>query len=145
LGNGGSGKITIDGDITSEREAVYDISESIELRIENSVIRSQGLGTFTQSVYIGAKGSIYINNSTIYNDLANSNIFKAESEESSIYIYNSLAYSPGLNGYLISCTFSDYVLGMHNLRSNKDNADNIIDLFDPSGFIYDTLLFVPNF
>ena len=145
LGNGGSGKITIDGDVTSDREAIYDVSDNIELKIENSLIKSEGLGTFTQSVYIGAKGSIYINNSTIYNGLANSSILKAESEESSIYIYNSLAYSPGLNGYLISCTFSDYVLGMHNLRSNKDNADNIIDLFDPSGFIYDTLLFVPNF
>ena len=145
LGNGGSGKITIDGDVTSDREAIYDVSDNIELKIENSLIKSEGLGTFTQSVYIGAKGSIYINNSTIYNGLANSSILKAESEESSIYIYNSLAYSPGQNGYLISCTFSDYVLGMHNLRSNKDNADNIIDLFDPSGFIYDTLLFVPNF
>jgi hypothetical protein len=145
LGNGGAGKITIDGDVTSEKEAVYDLSDNIELKIENSIIRSEGLGSFTQSVYIGAKGTIYINNSTIYNGLTNSNILKAESEESSIYIYNSLAYSPGQNGYLISCTFSDYVLGMHNLRSNKDNADNIIDLFDPSGFIYDTLLFVPNF
>ena len=145
LPNGGSGRVNIDGDVTSIKEAIYNMNDNIELKIENSIIKSDGLGSFTQSVYMGASGSIYINNSTIYNGLTNSSLIRVEREESSIYIYNSMAYSPGTNGYLLSCTYSDYVMGMHNLRSNKDNADNIIDLFDPSGFIYDSLLYVPTF
>ena len=140
------GRLTVFGDITAEREAVRNTHTSnFEMKIKNSLIKTEGLGFFTQSVYISGPGTIYIDNSTIYNGLTDSNILYAVDEMSTIAMYNSMAYSPGTGGVLIVSTASDYTIGFHNVRSNKDNADNITDLFDPSGFIYDPYLFVPKF
>lgn len=137
--------VVVNGDITSKREALYVDHDYMDVNVKNSLIKSDGIGAFTQSVYMGSSASMYFSNSTIYNGLTDSNIMRVEAEESTIGIYNSLAYSPGTNGIFLYCTYSDYTIGLHNLRSNKDNADNITDLFDPSGFIYDPYLFVPNF
>ena len=137
--------VRVKGDITSKREAIYVDHDYMDVNVSNSLVRSEGLGTFTQSVYMGSSASMYFNNSTIYNSLTDSNILRVEAEVSTIGLYNSTAYSPGTNGIFLYCTYSDYTIGFHNFRSNKDNADNITDLFDPSGFIYDPYLFVPNF
>lgn len=140
------GKLSVFGDITAEREAIRNTHTSnFELKIKNSLVKTDGLGFFTQSVYISGPSTMYIDNSTIYNGLTDSNIIYAVDEMSTIAMYNTMAYSPGTNGVLIVSTASDYTIGFHNVRSNKDNADNITDLFDPSGFIYDPYLFVPKF
>lgn len=141
-----AGMLSVFGDITSEREAIRNTHlSSFETKIKNSLIKTDGLGFFTQSVYIGGPATTYIDNSTIYNGLTDSNLINAVDEMSTIAIYNSIAYSPGSQGMLVISTASDYTIGLHNVRSNKDNGDNITDLFDPSGFIYDPNLFVPKF
>lgn len=145
LSDGGKSQVIVEGNIFSMKEAVYDVNNFSDLRISNSLIKSEGLGTFTQSIYMGSSASMYISNSTVYNGLTDSSIVKVERVESMIGIYNSLGYSPGALGDFINCTFSDYTIGLHNVRSNKDNGNNITDLFDPSGFIYDPYLFVPKF
>lgn len=145
LSDGGKSQVVVEGNIFSMKEAIYDINNFSDLRISNSLIKSEGLGSFTQSIYMGSTSSMYISNSTVYNGLTDSSIIKVEKVESMIGIYNSLGYSPGSLGDFINCTFSDYTIGLHNVRSNKDNGNNITDLFDPSGFIYDPYLFVPKF
>ena len=61
-----------------------------------------------------------------------------------IGIYNTIGYGAGTTGsFAYSATPCD--IGIHNTRSNNDNAINIQDLFDPSGFIYDPNLFIPNY
>ena len=144
LTNGNTGDVTINGDITSQIESIVGLSDTITLKVNNSVIKSQGLGTYPNSIYINSLGSFYISNSTIYNTLTNSTLINIANVNSVLGIYNSLAYSPGTSGYFAySTTLCD--VGFHNVRSNKDNNTNIEDLFDPSGFIYDTNLFIPNY
>lgn len=145
LSDGGWGTVSVTGAISSTMEAIYNVNNFANLRISDSLIMSSGLGTFTQSIYMGASSSIYISNSTIYNSLSDSSIIYTSRLESMIGLYNVLAYSPGTGGDFILCTYSGYSTGLHNVRSNKDNSANIIDTFDPSGFIYDPFLFVPNF
>lgn len=145
LSNDGLATVTVDGNISGRREAVYNVNDFSDVRINNSVIKSDGLGSMTHSVFMGSSASMYINNSTVYNGLTNSGIILVNRLESMLGIYNTLAYSPGSDGTFITCTFSDYTIGFHNVRSNKDNGDNISDLFDPSGFIYDPYLFVPKY
>jgi hypothetical protein len=146
LANGSSsGSVSVDGDISSVKEAVYDINDSLMLKINNSFIKSDGLGAFTQSIYMGSSGNMYISNSTLYNGLTNSSVINATIPQSTIGVYNSLAYSPGTASNFILCTHSEYTMGFHNVRSNMDNSENIVDLFNPSGFIYDQNLFIPEF
>jgi hypothetical protein len=145
VASGSSGNLSINGDISSTKEAIYDVNDSVMVKISNSFIKSDGLGTFTQSIYMGSSGNMYISNSTLYNGLTNSSVINATIEQSTIGVYNSLAYSPGTASNFILCTHSGYTMGFHNVRSNMDNSDNIVDLFNPSGFIYDQNLFIPEF
>ena len=64
---------------------------------------------------------------------------------SQLGIYNSLGYSPGASGNFIYGTPSEFNVGIHNTRSNKDNHPTVNDTFSPSGFIYDNNLYLPNF
>ena len=140
------GKLDVIGDVSGSREAILNShTGNFQTKIRNSMVKSDGLGTYTQSVYISGPSTTFIDNSTIVNGLTDSTIIQASDEMSTIAMYNCLAYSPGLGGSFIYSTASDYTIGLHNVRSNKDNPDNITDLFDPSGFIYDPYLFVPLF
>lgn len=140
------GRLSVFGDVTGLREAIVDSQTGdFQTRIKNSTVRSEGLGTYTQSVYVSGPSTVFFDNSTIVNGLTGSSIIQATDEMSTIALYNCLAYSPGINGNFIVSTASDYTIGMHNVRSNKDNPANITDLFDPSGFVYDPYLFVPLF
>lgn len=139
------GDVLINGDIISKRESIINNSSSINLSIRNSFIKTNGSGVTPYSVLLDSDSSkLYINNSTIYNGLSDSDIIYVGYTNSVVGIYNTLAYSPGMSGSFISVgnTFS---LGMHNIRSNKDNDPNVVvDIFTPSGFIYDTNLYIPN-
>ena len=140
------GTLSVLGDVIANREAIVNLhSGAFQLKIKNSLISSNGLGSATQSVYMTGPGYMYIDNSTIYNGLTDSCFINVTDDMSTIGIYNSMAYSPGSSGTFMYCTYSEYTIGYHNVRSNKDNDGNITDLFEPSGFIYDPYLFVPNF
>jgi len=144
LSNGITGDVTINGDITSNIESIVGLSDNITLKVNNSVIKTQGLGTYPNNIYINSIGSFYISNSTIYNTLTDSTLINVSNVNSVLAIYNSLGYSPGSTGSFIYCA-TPCDVGIHNTRSNNDNSVNIQDLFDPSGFIYDTNLFIPNY
>ena len=144
LSNGSTGDVTINGDITSRIESIIGLSDTISLKVNNSVIKTDGLGTYPNNIYINSLGSFYISNSTIYNKLADSNLINVANINSILGIYNTLGYNPGTTGsFIYSATPCD--VGIHNTRSNNDNSVNIQDLFDPSGFVYDTNLFIPNY
>jgi hypothetical protein len=139
------GRVTVTGDIVASREAIYNGHVGMQVKVRNSMISTDGLGGNTQSIYIESNNYTYIENSTIYNGLTDSYIIKTDDWDSTIGLYNVSAYSPGELGSFITTSFIDYTIGLHNVRSNKDNEDNVTDLFDPSGFIYDPYFFVPKF
>lgn len=144
LTNGSIGDVTINGDITSQIESIVGLSDAITLKVNNSVIKTQGLGTYPNNIYINSSGSFYISNSTIYNTLADASLINIVNVNSVLGVYNSLGYSPGSTGsFAYSATPCD--VGFHNTRSSNDNSLNIDDIFDPSGFIYDINLFIPNY
>lgn len=142
-----SGSVSIKGDISSEREAIINTSGSIKLRVDDSYIKTLGLGNVAYPIHInsGSASSTYLNGVRIYNSVTNSSSILLSSTSSTIGIYNSLAYSPGTaSGNFIYCA-STASVGIHNTRSNKDNSANIVDAFSPSGFIYDQNLYLGDF
>jgi hypothetical protein len=144
--NGLNGSVSIKGDMVSERESIIHMSDSIRLVTNDSLIKTSGLGTFPYPIYIsGTSSSTYIHNARIYNTTLDSGFILLSSTSSTIGIYNSIAYSPGTaSGNFVYCS-STASVGIHNTRSNKDNASTIIDAFSPSGFIYDTNLYLGDF
>lgn len=146
LSNGEIGEVIINGNIQSYKEAVKHLGNKTKLRVNNSLIKSSGLGTSTYSIHINSasQSGTYLYNTTIYNGLTNSNIIHMQGTTSQLCIYNSLGYSPGASGRFIYGTPS-FNVGIHNTRSNKDNFAAVNDTFTPSGFIYDTNLYLPNF
>lgn len=146
LSSGDIGNVTINGDIQSRREAIEHLGDKIKLKVNNSLIKSDGLGTSTYSIHINSasQSGTYLYNTTIYNGLTNSNIIHMQGTTSQLGIYNSLGYSPGTTGNFIYGTPS-FNVGIHNTRSNKDNYTSVNDSFSPSGFIFDNELYLPNF
>lgn len=141
---GNASKISINGDVYSQIETLVMLNDNVQINIKNSTIKSDGLGTNPQVIYINSLGSVYVSNSIIYNTLTDTSIISVANVNSKLGIYNSLGYSPGTLGNFITST-SNFTTGIHNTRSNKDNNTTISDIFEPSGFIYDTNLFLPNF
>jgi hypothetical protein len=146
LSNGDTGNVTINGNIQSYIEAIKHYGNLTKLKVNNSIIKSNGLGTSTYSIYINSasQSGTYLYNSTVYNGLTNSSIIHMQGTTSQFGVYNSLGYSPGTTGYFIYGTPS-FNVGIHNTRSNKDNYLAVNDTFSPSGFIYDNDLYLPNF
>ncbi len=60
LTNGQTGDVTVNGDINSNREAIKHLGDLIKLKVNNSLIKSMGLGTSTYSIHInsGSQSSI---------------------------------------------------------------------------------------
>ena len=146
LSNGDTGNVTINGDIKSYIEAIKHYGDLTKLKVNNSLIKSNGLGISTYSIYINSasQSGTYLYNTTIYNGLTNSGIIHIQGTTSQFGVYNSLGYSPGTTGNFIYGTPS-FGVGIHNTRSNKDNYLAVNDTFSPSGFIYDNDLYLPNF
>ena len=146
LTNGDDGNVTINGDIQSSLEAIKHLGDKTKLKVNNSLIKSGGLGSSTYSIHINSasQSGTYLYNTTIYNGLTNSSIIYMQGTTSQLCIYNSLGYSPGVDGNFIYGTPS-FNVGIHNTRSNKDNYTAVNDIFSPSGFIFDNELYLPNF
>jgi hypothetical protein len=146
LTNGDIGNVTVNGNIYSDKEAIKHLGNKTKLRVNNSLVKSNGLGTSTYSIHINSasQSGTYLYNTTIYNGLTNSGIIYMQGTTSQLGIYNSFGYSPGATGKFIYGTPS-FNVGIHNTRSNKDNFVAVNDTFSPSGFIYDTHLYLPNF
>jgi hypothetical protein len=145
--NSAIGSVSIKGDISSEREAIINTSNSIKLKVNKSFIKTEGLGTVAYPIHInsGSSSSTYLTDVVIRNSITNSSLILLSSTSSTIGIYNSFGYSPGTaSGNFIYCT-STASVGIHNTRSNKDNTSNIVDVFTPSGFIYDQNLYLGDF
>jgi hypothetical protein len=147
LTSGQNGNVTINGDIVSYREAIKHLGDKIKLKVNNSSVRTSGLGTSTYSIHInsGSQSGTYLYNTTIYNGLTNSSLIYIQGTTSQFGVYNSFGYSIGTSsGFFIYGTPS-FNVGIHNTRSNKDNYLAVNDIFSPSGFIYDDNLYLPNF
>ena len=145
--NNSTGSVSIKGDLISERESIINTSDVIKLITKDSLIKTLGLVTVPYPIHInsGSSSSTYLYNARIYNNITDSGIILLSSTSSTIGIYNSIAYSPGTaSGNFIYCS-STASVGIHNTRCNKDNTSTIIDLFSPSGFIYDQNLYLGEF
>lgn len=140
------GNVSVLGDVVSKKEAIINASGKIKLKVSDSFIKTDGLGTNPYAISISAASmsSTYLYNTKIYNSLEDSGVILITATESKLGIYNSLGYSSGVSGKFIYCAVTASV-GIHNTRSNKDNSDNVEDLFTPSGFIYDQNLYLGDF
>lgn len=138
--------ISISGNIISKKEAIINEGGKLNFKVNNSLIKTSGLGTNPYAININAASmsSTYLYNTQIYNSLENSGSILISATESNLRIYNSFGYSPGTSGKFIYCSATTSV-SIHNTRSNKDNSDNVEDLFTPSGFIYDQNLYLGDF
>ena len=139
--------VSITGDIVSKKEAIINASNNSNFKVNNSLIKTDGLGTNPYAMHInaGSMSSTYLYNTRIYNSLANSGMILMTSTGSRFGVYNSVGYSTGTSsGEFIYCAATVSV-GLHNVRSNKDNSDGVEDLFTPSGFIYDQNLYLGDF
>lgn len=133
--------VTMDGDVYSSKECIYVTSVSATLWITNSYIKSEGNGSAV--VYILGAPLMYVSRCSIYCS-TNKPIFRIDEQTSSLMVTDTIAYGAGVGGQFATCSFSpDYSIGFHNVRSNLDNSTNIVDSLDPSGFIYDTNIWVP--
>jgi ligand-binding sensor domain-containing protein len=90
------------------------------------------------------ESEIFIQNSNITNLTENSNLIWIGNTQSVVRLYNTNGFSNGSEGYFIDAN-SELNVSIHNVRSNKDNNLLIGDLFEPSGFIYDSNFYLPNF
>jgi hypothetical protein len=144
--NGSNGSVLVNGDMVSERESIINTSNSIVFTANNSLIKTDGLGTVAYPIHInsGSSSSTYLHNVRMYNTALDSGIILLSSTSSTIGIYNSIAYSKGNLGNFIYSS-STASVGIHNTRCNKDNSSTIIDNFSPSGFTYDLNLYLGNF
>ena len=140
------GNVSVLGDVVSKKESIINASGNIKLKVSDSLIKTDGLGTNPYAISISAASmsSTYLYNTKIYNSLEDSGVILITATESKLGIYNSLGYSSGVSGKFIYCAVTASV-GIHNTRSNKDNSDNVEDLFTPSGFIYDQNLYLGDF
>jgi hypothetical protein len=138
--------VSISGNIISKKEAIINEGGKLNFKVNNSLIKTSGLGTNPYAININAASmsSTYLYNTQIYNSLNNSGSILISATESNLRIYNSFGYSPGTSGKFIYCSATTSV-SIHNTRSNKDNSDNVEDLFTPSGFIYDQNLYLGDF
>jgi len=138
--------VSISGNIISKKEAIINEGGKLNFKVNNSLIKTSGLGTNPYAININAASmsSTYLYNTQIYNSLDNSGSILISATESNLRIYNSFGYSPGTSGKFIYCSATTSV-SIHNTRSNKDNSDNVEDLFTPSGFIYDQNLYLGDF
>jgi hypothetical protein len=147
LADTGIANVSITGDIVSKKEAIINAGNNKNFKASNSLIKTDGLGTIPYSINInsGSMSSTYLYNTRIYNSLENSGMIAMSSTGSRVGIYNSIGYGAGTaSGEFIYCAGTVSV-GMHNVRSNKDNSDDVEDLFTPSGFIYDKNLYLGDF
>ncbi len=146
LGDSAVANVSVTGDIVSKKESIINESNNTNFKVNNSLIKTEGLGTNTYPIHInaGSMSSTYLYNTRIYNSLENSGAILMTSTSSRFGIYNSTAYMAGTSGNFIYCAGTVSV-GMHNTRSNKDNSDNVEDHFTPSGFIYDQNLYLGDF
>jgi len=142
----GTGTFSLIGNVISERESIINQSNNMHVSVSDSLIKTSGLGTNPYAILIEAAtmSKTYISNSRIYNSLQDSGIISMGTTGSIVGIYNSLAYSPGTLGKFVFCATA-VSLGMHNTRCNKDNSDDVEDIFAPSGFIYDSTFYMNGF
>jgi len=140
-----SSQLRVKGNINSNRESVILNSNLVKTFLSDGMIMTTGTGSFPYAIsVIGTSSTMYIKNSVIYNTQNNSSMIYMNSTQSTVGIYDTLGYSSGTTGQFIYTTQSVNI-GFHSVRSNKDNTILVTDTFSPSGFIWDSGLFIPNF
>lgn len=140
-----TGQIKVKGDIFSYRESVVLNTNLIPTYLSEGTLESFGSGSFPYVMSIlGTSSRVYSKGTILFNRRNNSSIVYTSSTQSTIGFYDTLGFSNGTTGDFVYTTQS-VSIGFHSVRSNKDNNILVTDLFGPSGFIYDTGLFIPNF
>jgi hypothetical protein len=137
------GNVIINGNLNSNVETIFNDTTKIILKLNSPIISTNGLSA-TYSIILKNQSEVFIQNSNIINLTNNSNLIWIENANSIVKFYNTNGFSRGSNGYFIDSN-QDLNVGIHNVRSNKDNNLMINDLFEPSGFIYDSNFYLPNF
>ena len=137
------GNVTINGNLISSVETLFNDTTKIILKLNSPLISTIGLSA-TYSMVFNNQSEVYIQNSNIVNLTDNSNLIWIGNTNSIVKLYNTNGFSNSSNGYFIDSN-NDLNVGIHNVRSNKDNNLLINDLFEPSGFIYDSNFYLPNF
>jgi hypothetical protein len=137
------GMVTINGNIISNDESVLNNTTKILLKLNSPIISTNGLSA-TYSMIFNNESEVFIHNSNIVNLTENSNLIWIGNTYSNVKFYNTNGFSNGSDGYFID-TDEELNVGIHNVRSNKDNNLLVGDLFEPSGFIYDSNFYLPNF
>lgn len=137
------GSVTINGNLYSSVENLYNDTTNINLKLNSSNIITSGLSA-TYSIILNNSTETYLNGCNIVNLTNDSNLIWIGNSNSKFGSYNTNGYSMGINGYFIDASQSLNV-GIHNTRSNKDNNLLVGDLFEPSGFIYDSNFYLPTF
>ena len=137
------GNVIINGNLYSNVETIFNDTTKIILKLNSPIISTNGLSA-TYSIILKNQSEVFIQNSNIINLTNNSNLIWIENANSIVKLYNTNGFSRGSNGYFMDCN-QDLNVGIHNVRSNKDNNLMINDLFEPSGFIYDSNFYLPNF
>jgi hypothetical protein len=137
------GNVTINGNLTSSVETLLNDTTKIILKLNSPLISTIGLFA-TYSMVFNNQSEVYIQNSNIVNLTDNSNLIWIGNTNSIVKLYNTNGFSNSSNGYFIDAN-NNLNVGIHNVRSNKDNNLLVNDLFEPSGFIYDSNFYLPNF
>lgn len=139
------GNVIINGNLYSRVENLYNNTTAINLKLNSPHIITSGLSA-TYSIVLNNSNNTetYLNGCNIVNLTNNSNLIWIGNSNSKFGTYNTNGFSMGLDGYFIDSNQSLNV-GIHNTRSNKDNNLLVNDLFEPSGFIYDSNFYLPTF
>lgn len=139
------GQVRTKGDIWSYRESIIVNSDIVSTYLSEGTLKSWGSGSMPYVVnVIGTSSTTYIKDAVVYNTSNNSSLIYIMSTQSTTGIYDTLGWSTGTGGEFVYTTQSVNV-GFHSVRSKKDNNVLVTDTFSPSGFIYDSELFIPNF
>lgn len=152
------GHLKVNGNISSNREAVHMATSSIPMYFKNGVIQSNGIGATAVTVSLGAGYSglpaggnnmAYFKDCVIINNLLDSSVVDLEPVGGAInnhaYFYNCEIMSPGGSGNSVQAN-SPATGGFQNTRANKP-LNNVTDVFNPTGFTQDVsgVFVVPNF
>lgn len=157
-----TGSTVINGSVSSNIECVSSNSKFSNgngwgnIIFKNGLIKSAGLGSsgsvvesgnVWNLVHGGVPGNIQFVNCVLYNSATDGKIVQHDipnnGTSQNFYFYNCIALTEGIAGFFATSVQPSKLIGLHNVRSNKNNDIMISDPFTPTGFIFDNNLVIP--
>lgn len=157
-----TGSMVINGNVSSNIECISSNTKVNtgqgygNIIFKNGLIKTKGLGASGSAVesgnawntvHAGVPGNIQFINCVLYNETPNGNIVQHDipntGTNKNIYFYNCVAATEGAAGNFAATVQANKIIGMHNVRSNKNIPGTITDAFTPTGFIFDNTLVIP--